>query len=87
VILEDGGQLWCWGGSDKGQIGIATPETWLAPTHVMDGAIDVALGADHACALVAGGQVMCWGGDDEGELGTGEGASSVVPVPIAETCP
>ena len=87
VILEDDGQLWCWGGSDKGQIGVPTPEPWLAPTHVMDGAIDVALGADHACALVAGGQVMCWGRDDGGELGTGEGASSAVPVPIAETCP
>jgi len=85
--LLEGGELWCWGASDDGQIGVATPEDWLGPTRVMSGVVDVAVGYAHACAIGAAGQVECWGRNLGGELGTGLADPSTVPTPVAEMCP
>ena len=39
----------------------------------IEGAVQVSVGGDHQCALLADDSVVCWGGDDTwGELGRGE---------------
>jgi alpha-tubulin suppressor-like RCC1 family protein len=34
-------------------------------------AVDISLGASHACAVLNDGSVVCWGADDQGQLGDG----------------
>lgn len=45
----------------------------LTPTPIpgLDGAVEIALGFDHACARLADGSVRCWGENRYGELGIG----------------
>jgi alpha-tubulin suppressor-like RCC1 family protein len=37
----------------------------------LTGAVQLAVGYEHACALLSNGQVRCWGENDYGELGRG----------------
>lgn len=74
----------CWGYNGQGQLGDATTTDSGAPVDVLHdpdpdqpgplapltGVTAVAVGGDHACALVTGGQVRCWGANDLGQLGT-----------------
>jgi alpha-tubulin suppressor-like RCC1 family protein len=44
-----------------------------APREVMgvSGAVSVATGGDHTCAVLGSGGIVCWGADDFGQLGDG----------------
>ena len=79
------GQALCWGYNGQGQVGDATTTDRLTPVAVLrdpdpddpdnplvplTGVVDVAVGGDHACAVVGGGQVRCWGSNTVGQLGT-----------------
>jgi alpha-tubulin suppressor-like RCC1 family protein len=85
AIVE--GAVECWGSNDGGQLG--TPPSgalWSAtPVAVpnLASASSVAVGAHHACAILAGtGEVACWGLNAAGQLGDGtttsHGAQKVV---------
>lgn len=52
---------------------------------VLDGAhvLDLAVGFDHACALVDDGTVFCWGAGGFGQLGTGDNARRGTPTLVA----
>jgi alpha-tubulin suppressor-like RCC1 family protein len=59
-----GGAVRCWGSNTSGQVtgtsaspAVATP----AATPLASGAVAVAVGASHTCALLAAGTVSCWG--------------------------
>jgi alpha-tubulin suppressor-like RCC1 family protein len=74
AIVE--GIVQCWGSNDAGQLG--TPPSgalWSAtPVAVPNLALasSVAVGAHHACAILAGtGEVACWGANGGGQLGDG----------------
>jgi len=47
-----------------------------------DGAIQIAGGADHTCALTAAGAVVCWGANIYGQLGNGSRTDSLTPAPV-----
>jgi alpha-tubulin suppressor-like RCC1 family protein len=78
------GNARCWGYNGQGQVGDATTTDRTAPVDVLydpdpdnpgplvplPGVTDVAVGGDHACAVVGGGQVRCWGANGVGQLGT-----------------
>lgn len=67
---------WCWGAEGVGA-GSTTPiET------VPSGVRAIALGGQHACALVDSG-VTCWGSNDSGQLGNGTTTDSSTPVAVA----
>jgi alpha-tubulin suppressor-like RCC1 family protein len=85
--LLEGGDLWCWGANDHGQVGAGSAAPWLPPTRVLTGASDVALGHAHACAVLQGGALSCWGDNVNGELGDGTTNGSAQPTPVAPLCP
>lgn len=67
------GQAYCWGLNNWGQTGIGatTPLSVTWPTLVagITGAIGIAAGIHHACALLSDGTVRCWGRNTYGQLG------------------
>jgi alpha-tubulin suppressor-like RCC1 family protein len=66
------GRVMCWGSNAAGQLGQRSTVTRLpTPTAVrgMADAIDLALGAQHTCALRKTGEVACWGDTEYGALG------------------
>jgi alpha-tubulin suppressor-like RCC1 family protein len=75
--LEDG-SVTCWGNNAWGQLGLGNADKIAADKHdpvlvtldtPLSGALSIAAGDDHTCALLDGGAVRCWGRDDHRELG------------------
>ena len=76
----------CWGLGESGQRGDGTFDTFaLEPVAVsgLTGAVALAAGYGHACALLADATMRCWGGNGEGELGNGTTATPGTPQPVA----
>src|SRR6266566_4973835 len=72
-------------GNSAGQSGNGTTTDSPVPVAVSGGLrfIDIAVGAEHACALEASGAAYCWGRNSSGELGTGTlYTGSLVPVAV-----
>ncbi len=80
------GSVRCWGGSGSGQLGLgkANLQRVTIPTTVQGtGSVtDIALGYDHACAVISDQTVKCWGKNDYGQLGDGTIADSFEPVTV-----
>lgn len=73
ALVGSTGQVTCWGSGELGRNGGGTP--------IPSGALAVAAGDDHTCALIVGGEVRCWGSRASGQLGDGAiGGFSVAPV-------
>ncbi len=89
AILDDG-TVRCWGDNSAGQLGdgsFGPSSTPVAVTGIGGGAgpgaIAIAAGSFHTCALLANGAVSCWGDDNWGQLGAGPaGPRSNVPVAV-----
>lgn len=86
AVLSSGG-VDCWGDDREGEIGNGTeqptPVQEPAGVHGIATAVQVAVGGNHACALLGDGSVECWGSGAYGELGNGQlGISSSVPVAV-----
>ncbi len=66
------GRVVCWGGNEAGQLGhrssVSVRPTPTAVRGVGD-AVDLALGAQHTCAVRTTGEVACWGDTEYGALG------------------
>jgi hypothetical protein len=68
--IVDDGAVRCWGANAAGQLGnggVLPSEHPVAPAN-LTGVTSIALGAQHACAIVDGA-VWCWGANDRGQLG------------------
>jgi alpha-tubulin suppressor-like RCC1 family protein len=82
--IVQGGDLYCWGSNETGELGIGTTDfdPHPAPTLVPLGGrnvTDVAVGDWHTCALLRNGQVKCWGDNTYGQLGDGTATSNPSP--------
>ena len=51
-------------------------------TPVPSEARDIAVGDNHACAVLKTGKMVCWGYNASGELGTGNNINSATPVEV-----
>ncbi len=84
------GRAECWGAGDKGQLGTGEFVDAPFPTDVvadetgtpLSGIAQIAVGADHGCALMAGGTIRCWGANAYGQLGDGSTTNRSIPVPV-----
>jgi alpha-tubulin suppressor-like RCC1 family protein len=87
--LIAGGSVECWGANGYGQLGTGTsvgPQNCagaacsrVAVTVAgVSGAVAIAAGDDHTCAIVAAGAVDCWGYNFAGELGVGTSSGPAV---------
>ncbi|MEZ4389875.1 MAG: protein kinase [Polyangiales bacterium] len=81
--LRGDGTVWCWGQQEHGELGNGRRgrEPVSTPTQALGvaGAIQVAAGEYHTCALIRGGSVMCWGSNDQGALGGPRQGNIVTP--------
>jgi alpha-tubulin suppressor-like RCC1 family protein len=100
--LRVGGTVACWGADGSGQLGDGgeagtsyRPVTVTIDTDAdpavealapLTGAVAVASGEFHSCALLATGAVRCWGHNGFGQLGNGAtlpGTMSTTAVPVS----
>ena len=85
-----GGQGYCWGANESGELGDGTTGTSSVPVAVdTSGALagktltQISAGLQATCALDTSGAAYCWGDNVFGGLGDGSTASSSVPVAVS----
>jgi alpha-tubulin suppressor-like RCC1 family protein len=80
-----GGAVRCWGWNNHGQLGdnSMNNENLPATTAIASGAIDVAAGGYHTCAILSDGTVRCWGWDGSGQLGDNDMNGTDKKAPVA----
>ncbi|MCC6553062.1 MAG: hypothetical protein IT372_08575 [Polyangiaceae bacterium] len=84
--LQSGGQALCWGNNLYGELGGAVAaESDPHPTPIpgVDDAVQIAAGANHACAVRRSGKVARWGKNYDGQLGDGTFVLREDPVEVA----
>jgi len=81
-VVTGDGRAHCLGKNEAGQLSgpmARGPEP--VPVALPGPVTSVAVGFTHSCAVV-GGRTFCWGDDTSGQLGTGDGVTSLDPMPI-----
>jgi alpha-tubulin suppressor-like RCC1 family protein len=72
ALVSDGG-VSCWGDNSESELGRALDAGSFDPTPgpvpLVSGALAVAAGKYHACALLRDHTVACWGAADQGQIG------------------
>ncbi|MFT3767224.1 MAG: hypothetical protein QM820_17135 [Minicystis sp.] len=85
-VVTSTGAVECWGENGEGMFtGGASTGPITEPVGIVglsSGAVSVAIGVNHACAVTSAGGVLCWGHNDFGQLGDGTTTSSFVPVGV-----
>jgi alpha-tubulin suppressor-like RCC1 family protein len=74
--LRSDGTVWCWGDETFGKLGNGVSfGSSFQPVRVagLSGIAQIAVGANHSCALRNDGVVLCWGANTLGQLGNGKG--------------
>jgi alpha-tubulin suppressor-like RCC1 family protein len=72
--VAEGGDAYCWGDNNWGELGDGMPTSSRTPIKVvgLSGPVtQVSVGAAVACALIKDGEVECWGYNQVGQLGRG----------------
>ena len=76
----------CWGENSQGQVGDGTTLVdRLVPTAVvgLSGAVAVATGYGHSCAVLVDGTAKCWGYNGFGQLGDGTTTDRATPTVVS----
>jgi alpha-tubulin suppressor-like RCC1 family protein len=82
--LALGGDAYCWGDNEVGQVGDGTTADRWVPAAV-DGGFEfssIDAGFRHSCARATAGAVYCWGANGAGQLGNNSNLLSSVPVKV-----
>jgi len=79
--ITSAGAARCWGQNSDGQLGNGSTVESHTPVPVTGfetgGAIAIAAGDGHSCALSTAGAVECWGDNEFGEIGDGSDPTTV----------
>lgn len=83
--LSAGGETYCWGRNNYGQVGDGTTIDRTTPVPVAPSLRfdSITVGALHTCAITAEGQAYCWGGGRRGQLGIGNPQERCNSMPCA----
>ena len=86
--LLAGGQAYCWGLNESGQLGDGSSSNRSAPVAVavppgIGAFTSIVSGASFTCGVTAANALYCWGEGDGGQLGNGLRADSSLPVLVA----
>lgn len=85
-VLMNTGAVQCFGSNAAGQLGRGNAISLDATPGVVQGlsagAVAIATGASHACAITPGGDVLCWGLNEFGQLGDNSQDNSNVAVAV-----
>ena len=84
VVATDD-RIYCEGTNTQSQLGndaVNWARTFTDPVDRITTAVQLGLGADHSCALLADGTVECWGYGIEGTLGDGANTDRRYPAPV-----
>jgi alpha-tubulin suppressor-like RCC1 family protein len=67
-----GGEIWCWGAGNHGQLGNGTTAGSTTPVRMGSATswTKISAGHEHACALQTDNTLWCWGRGDEGQVGS-----------------
>jgi alpha-tubulin suppressor-like RCC1 family protein len=76
-----GGGVKCWGTNDYGELGGTAVGAVAIPIAAASGAVSVAAGDVHSCAVVSSA-LLCWGGNADGQVGDGTTTDRFAPMPI-----
>ena len=86
--LDAGGQAYCWGVNNAGQLGDGTTTTQYTPVAAVQPVgvtyTTLALGSATTCGLGTTGQAYCWGAGLVGQLGDGNNSDSLSPVAVSQ---
>lgn len=86
--LTSGGQAYCWGGNDYGQLGNNSTSFSRIPVAVQQPVgvtfFQITAGKWHTCALALGGQSYCWGYGAAGQLGYGFTFGDSIPAAVSQ---
>jgi len=79
------GKVVCWGSNGDGELGRGKqgPPERPGAVPALDGVVELALGADHACARASDATIWCWGSNAAGQLGDGTNERRTSPVRVA----
>jgi alpha-tubulin suppressor-like RCC1 family protein len=94
--LTNGGNVYCWGANDLGQLGNNSTTNSGLPVAVLNSSgsaplgdiVSIAGAGLAACAVNSSGNVWCWGFNSEGQLGNGTSSITAVnslPVQVLDT--
>ena len=85
-LVTADGRTFCWGGNDRGQLGIGAGSRASTPTPIAADKrfASVAPGLAHSCAIDDDGSAWCWGENDRGQLGDGTTSSHDIPARVAD---
>lgn len=82
TCARSGGQSYCWGGNDSGQLGDGTVHPFRPlPTQVSGWFARVTAGAEHTCGH-SGSTLSCWGRNHAGQVGDGTQTLRTAPVEV-----
>ena len=86
VLADAAGTVECWGNNDAGQLGDGTHvgHAVAAPVSGLVGAVAIAAGRNHTCAVLGDASVVCWGGNNAGQLGDATNDTHGVARPVVD---
>lgn len=81
------GDVYCWGSSWFGQLGLGSARRFtavLSPVRVAinERVVGIDASGRHSCALAESGRIYCWGENGSGQLGNASRTSSAQPVVV-----
>jgi alpha-tubulin suppressor-like RCC1 family protein len=83
--LDGGGQAYCWGRNNFGQLGDSSAASTTVPVSVYQPGLAfdrITGGGAHSCALTSAGAAYCWGANADGRLGDGTTVLPLRPVAV-----
>lgn len=82
--IRAGGELYCWGANDQGQLGDGSTTARRAPVRIGSNLyLQVSAGYQYTCAVRIDYRLFCWGVNSQGQIGDGTKTRRLQPVQVS----